>query len=81
MAEKRIYVPLFDNDKGGSAKGFSCQVDVGDTEAKPCRAVTRTERGMLSHLWSVHRIKRQGSLFGPSRSAGHREAARDEASR
>ena len=65
------YISLHGED-GGAAQGFRCKVvvhwvDTKNGQAEPhfaqCSKVTRTERGMLTHLWRVHKIKRQGELF------------------
>ena len=66
-----LWTPLYPH-ASGPAQGFRCNVQANEHELQrrvkvhgmqPCGRVTRTERGMKSHLWSVHRIKQQGELF------------------
>jgi hypothetical protein len=63
-----LWTPLYPQ-AGGPAQGFKCNIAT-DTPTEmtvlylnACGRVTRTERGMKSHLWSVHKVKRQGELF------------------
>lgn len=66
---KTLWTPLYPHG-GGPAQGFRCnynstQIMATGAAYPTCGRVTRTERGMKSHLWSVHRIKQQGELkFG-----------------
>lgn len=72
----RLYIPLYDTANGGPPLGFRCAYQpesVNITYANlntplqkimgPCGRVLRTERGMWSHLRSVHGIERQPGLL------------------
>lgn len=66
----RLYIPLY-TANGGPPLGFRCNVQMFSAYAEAtqrhehpkCGRVLRTERGMLTHLLSVHKIKRQEGLF------------------
>lgn len=45
---------------GGPPLAWTCGVD-------RCMAVTRTRRGLVTHLWRKHKIKLQGELFDKSK--------------
>lgn len=66
----RLYIPLYDTANGGPPLGFRCAFTPHNPTGRecaaprcPCRRVLRTERGMLAHLWAVHKIKRQEELW------------------
>jgi hypothetical protein len=44
---------------------------------RPCGAVTRTLRGMKSHLWLVHKFVAQGELFRELEAKGNSDAISD----
>lgn len=68
----RLYIPLYDHKDGGPPLGFRCNAHANPETfprfGKPCVRVLRTERGMIAHLWSVHKIKRQLELYGEKTS-------------
>lgn len=72
-----IYRPLYDTENGGPPRAFECLMFKGETakytplleNRNPCGHVTRTERGMKTHLTVVHGFKAQldipGTLSSP----------------
>lgn len=62
----KLYIRLYDTERGGPPHAFQCIMPIDTSDAIPtvhsCNRVTRTERGMLAHLWLVHGIKRQMEL-------------------
>jgi len=65
MERESLYVPLYP-PYGGKPRAFGCQLSKGP---KACSAITKTERGMLSHLWHTHKIKLQMDLFADEQTS------------
>ena len=67
-----LWTPLYP-PSSGQAQGFRCNY-ASEIEKKlytadliRCGRVTRTERGMRSHLWRVHRVKQQREFYAMSK--------------
>jgi len=67
MTDAMLYSRLYDKTNGGPPRSFVCEFGRAPTPlyigASACGRVCRTERGMLLHLWLVHRTKCQMGLF------------------
>lgn len=74
MADVSIIFPLYPREDPYHPGGWMCCYMAGQPP-RMCGRVVRTRRGVLAHLWLVHKIKRQGELFNehngsPATTAG-----------
>ena len=54
---------LYDTLNGGPPHAFECLLSVSGVPYKLCGAVCKTQRGIRTHQWLVHRFKPQKQLF------------------